>query len=63
MRFSERLERAQEAWGAWVDVQPRAEKLRLDMTVRTAFHAGFMMGATARANDRGRRRPWWRGTR
>jgi hypothetical protein len=63
MRFSERLERAQEAWGAWVDVQPQAEELRLDMTARTAFHAGFMMGATARTNDRGRRRRFWERTR
>jgi hypothetical protein len=63
MRLADRLERAQEAWGAWVDVQPQAERLRLDMTARTAFHAGFMLGSTARENNRGRRRPWWRATR
>lgn len=63
MRFSERLERAQEAWGAWVDVQPHAEQLRLDLRARDAFHAGFMLGTTARENNRGRRRTWWRGNR
>lgn len=55
MRFSERLERAQEAWGAWVDVQPAAKDLRLDVRARDAFHAGFMLGTTARANRRTRR--------
>jgi hypothetical protein len=63
MRFSERLQRAQDAWGAWVDVQPKAKDLRLDLRARDAFHAGFMMGAQARDNDRGRRRPWWRSAR